>query len=162
MRGSTIIVQGLLFLGTGGCGVAAVLANNGSGGSPPSQQQQFDDRPPARYAAAAAVVNRSSRHGMLNVLDFGAVGDGVTDCAQAFQRAINLAQSQYRALFVPAGIYRINSALVVNRTTPSTGKYSPSTRHFRVAPLRLVGEVRLPLELWHRMTLVLLLVGASM
>ena len=77
---------------------------------------------------------------MLNVLDFGAVADGVTDCAAAMQRAINQAQYEHRALQVPAGIYRVDSGLVVNTTQHSTGKYSPSTQHWQVAPLRLLGE----------------------
>lgn len=77
---------------------------------------------------------------MLNVVDFGAVGDGVTDCSSAIQRAIDQAQREYRALFVPAGIYRVDTGLMVNTTAPSRAKYSPATQHWRVAPLRMIGE----------------------
>jgi len=77
---------------------------------------------------------------MLNVVDFGAVGDGVTDCSPAIQRAIDQAQREYRALFVPAGIYRVDTGLMVNTTAPSRAKYSPATQHWRVAPLRMIGE----------------------
>lgn len=85
-------------------------------------------------------VPAPSQHGMLSVADFGAVGDGVTDCTDAIQRAIDQAQREYRALFVPAGIYRIEAGLVVHRTQPSAGRYSAATPHWRVAPLRMVGE----------------------
>ena len=98
--------------------------------------------PPSRYAAAAAAAAGGGGGGgmMLNVLDFGAVGDGVTDCATALQKAIDQAQYEHRALLVPAGIYRVDRGLVVNTTQPSAGKYSPSTQHCAVCPLRLVGE----------------------
>jgi hypothetical protein len=78
--------------------------------------------------------------GMLNILDFGAVGDGTVDCSAAIQRAIDQAQLEYRALLVPAGIYRVDRGLFVNKTVHSPVRYSPSTSHWSVAPLRLVGE----------------------
>lgn len=40
---------------------------------------------------------------VVSVLDFGAVGDGVTDCTAAFQKALG---NGMRTVFVPAGIYR--------------------------------------------------------
>ena len=76
----------------------------------------------------------------MNVVDFGAVGDGVTDCASAIQMAIDQAQRENRALFVPAGIYRVDSGLVVNTTEASLAKYSAATQHWSVAPLRMIGE----------------------
>jgi hypothetical protein len=91
-------------------------------------------------AAPRGPYNPAAAGSTLSVVDFGAVGDGVTDCAPAIQRAIDQAQREYRALFVPAGIYRIETGLRVNRTQPSTAKYSPATPHWRVAPLRLIGE----------------------
>ena len=90
-------------------------------------------------ASSTAVAPPTGR--MLNAVeDFGAVGDGVTDCSAALQRGIDQAQREYRALFVPAGIYRVDSGLVVNTTAHSLAKYSPATTHWRVAPLRLIGE----------------------
>src|SRR5262249_34559083 len=41
----------------------------------------------------------------LNVLDFGAKGDGITNNDSAFAAALSAAQAQGKALFVPAGIY---------------------------------------------------------
>ena len=77
---------------------------------------------------------------MLSVTDFGAVGDGKTDNAPAIQAAIDQAQREYRAVYVPAGIYRVDTGLVVNTTAKNAAKYSVGTPHWRVAPLRMVGE----------------------
>lgn len=49
----------------------------------------------------------------LDVTDFGAVGDGVTNDLPAFQAAINAAPDS-TAVFVPAGNYRLNGTLVLN------------------------------------------------
>lgn len=51
----------------------------------------------------------------LNVKDFGAVGDGVTDDLAAFQAAVS-ATPNNTALFVPAGTYRMNGTLVLNNS----------------------------------------------
>ena len=91
-------------------------------------------------STSTAVPSLGGSSGMLSVEDFGAVGDGQTDCYEAIQRAIYQAQREYRALFVPAGVYRIDRGLVVNTTEHSDAKYSPATTHWRVAPLRLIGE----------------------
>lgn len=52
--------------------------------------------------------------GLINVKNpfFGAVGDGLTDDAPAIQKALNAVPSA-GAIYVPQGIYRINSALTV-------------------------------------------------
>lgn len=58
----------------------------------------------------------------INVLDYGAVADYVyatntgTDNTAAFQAAINAAQSQKRALYIPGGNYRLNDNLNVTDT----------------------------------------------
>lgn len=50
----------------------------------------------------------------VNVLDFGAVGDGVTDNAAYIQAAINYASSNgIREVYFPAGNYLINSGLTM-------------------------------------------------
>jgi hypothetical protein len=50
----------------------------------------------------------------LNVRDFGAVGDGVTDDSAAFQAAINEAQTTATALFIPGSttVYRATNLLI--------------------------------------------------
>eukprot|EP01050_Picozoa_sp_SAG11_P008881 SAG11_NODE_803_length_7098_cov_10.219174_7_plen_585_part_00 len=99
-----------------------------------------DDVLPERYASAARRHRVGENVQVLNVLDFGAKGDGLFDCAPAIQRAIDRAQAENRKVLVPAGIYRINHGLVVNTTQHSAGKYSPSTQHFKIAPLHLFGD----------------------
>jgi hypothetical protein len=68
--------------------------------------------------------------------DFGAKGDGVTDDSQALQRAVNAAmgdcpavqhpcplEKQGRALFVPAGMYLVNTQINVRPTTGENAGY---------------------------------------
>lgn len=49
-----------------------------------------------------------------SVMDFGAVGDGVTDDRLAFQQAINAAPEN-TTIFVPAGNYLIKSTIYITR-----------------------------------------------
>lgn len=57
----------------------------------------------------------------INVLDFGAVGDGVTDDTAAIQAAVNSIVSQ-GCLYFPAGKYKITSAITsTNITIAYTG-----------------------------------------
>src|SRR6266849_7048395 len=51
----------------------------------------------------------------INVLQYGAVGDGVTDSTAAFQAAINALPASGGTVFVPPGTYVISAGLV----TPS-------------------------------------------
>ena len=47
----------------------------------------------------------------INVLDYGAVGDGITNCTTAFQTAITYCSTNNRELYVPAGTYKITDTL---------------------------------------------------
>lgn len=49
-----------------------------------------------------------------SVKDFGAVGDGVTDDTQAF---IDAASSSSKAIYIPQGVYIVNSLVTFNRKT---------------------------------------------
>ncbi len=52
----------------------------------------------------------------LNARDFGARGDRITDDTAALQAAIDAAQSQGRALAIPAGYYNVSSTLFIRWT----------------------------------------------
>ena len=89
----------------------------------------------------------------LSVLDFGAVGDGDgngggTDNAAALQAAIDAAQVQGRALFIPVGRFMVNSTLVVGCseiaiTCPSCPPVKGCAAHGPpLEPLRMFGEDR--------------------
>ena len=75
------------------------------------------------------IVAQSPTTGMLDVKQFGAVGDGKADDAPALQKALDASQQQHRALFISAGTYLINSTLTV--------------RNSRQAEYRSWGSVRL-------------------
>ncbi len=47
----------------------------------------------------------------VDVRDFGAIGDGVTDDTASIQNALSYAQSNYKMLIIPAGVYSITSSL---------------------------------------------------
>jgi hypothetical protein len=49
-----------------------------------------------------------------NVLDFGAVGDGTTDCTSAIQAAINSIATDGGAVYFPPGEYVISSTLTIS------------------------------------------------
>lgn len=56
------------------------------------------------------VTNRMIEGSKVNVLDYGAVGDGVTDDAAAFQTALNSG----KVVYVPIADYAIGSTLIIN------------------------------------------------
>ena len=90
--------------------------------------------PPPSPAPAAAVGE------VLSVKAFGAKGDGVADDAVPFQLAIDAAQRHYRSLFVPAGVYRLDTGLIVNRTTHAPG----DDEDYKVRPSCPAAPVRPP------------------
>ncbi len=46
-----------------------------------------------------------NKRGLLNVLDFGAKGDGTTDDTSAIQKALDVAGKSFGAIFIPEGNY---------------------------------------------------------
>lgn len=50
----------------------------------------------------------------INVRDFGAVGDGVTDDTEAFARAMAACLDDGGAFYIPPGTYKINAPISPN------------------------------------------------
>lgn len=70
----------------------------------------------------------------VSVLDYGAVGDGVTDNFTAFSSARTFASSQKRPLYIPAGNYKINSALSSNEDLVMYGDGDSTVLDFSDVP----------------------------
>ena len=63
-----------------------------------------------------------------NVLDFGALGDGKTDCTQAFQQALdNMRKAGGGTVFVPEGRYVIKGTLQVPTSVTLRGEWAAPT-----------------------------------
>eukprot|EP01044_Picomonas_judraskeda_P006450 COSAG03_NODE_643_length_6532_cov_3.761387_2_plen_630_part_00 len=92
---------------------------------------------------AHTVFGVPAAYGPLDVRDFGAVGDGVTDDAPAIQRAINQAQQvsalgkpsgPSRPVYFPAGFYVVKRTLEINST------HLNESNHQLALSLRLYGD----------------------
>jgi hypothetical protein len=68
----------------------------------------------AQVSSAAAVPSAPMR-GVFNILDFGAVADGQTDCTTAIQKAINAASPKGGVVVVPAGRWLCRGHLELKR-----------------------------------------------
>lgn len=63
----------------------------------------------------------------VNILDFGAIGDGVTDSTAAFIAAAAYIDANDKALYIPSGQYVISAQIVFQKPPHIVGeKYSPS------------------------------------
>ena len=65
--------------------------------------------------AGAGAVQRTVENKLkdtVSVKDFGAVGNGVTDDTAAIQAAINAANN----IYIPQGVYRVDSSIIINST----------------------------------------------
>ena len=75
--------------------------------------------------------------GIVDVRDFGAIGDGTTDCLNAFVAADEAADG--RTIFVPEGDYFISSAIAIHSPLQFSG--------------RLVSDISTPIMLIHQFDL---------
>jgi hypothetical protein len=58
----------------------------------------------------------------INVLDYGAVGDGVANDLTAIQAAIDAATAANKVVYFPAGTYRVTGPLVLTHNSSLTGE----------------------------------------
>jgi hypothetical protein len=73
---------------------------------------------------------------IINVKDFGAVGDGVADDTAAIQSAINQAQIKGSSLYLPAGIYRTTATINI---TAGVDIFGDSPKNISQSSLTLKG-----------------------
>lgn len=59
--------------------------------------------------------------GVFNVLEYGAVADGETDCSTAIQNAINAAKDHGATVYLPAGEYVITKSIAIHSHTKLIG-----------------------------------------
>lgn len=85
--------------------------------------------------ASTGAVNRVrtiapnlANYGVVNVKDFGAVGDGVHDDTAAIQAAIDYASTNAETVYIPCGKYKITSTINV-KTNILGGGYQRDFRH---------------------------------
>ena len=87
-----------------------------------SRPVTFVDRPSTSGPVSAANLNLATTRLVLNVKDYGAVGNGVADDTSAIQTALNVAG----VVYFPAGQYIISSALTLSSNTILLGAGSAS------------------------------------
>jgi len=80
-------------------------------------------------AAAVARTLADRFADVVNVLDFGAVGDGVTDDTAAIQAALNAAPVLGGKIIFPVGTYKVTSTLIL-----------PSKSSSRLKPIYICGD----------------------
>jgi hypothetical protein len=66
-------------------------------------------------------VGGGGREGAIDVKDFGATGDGSTDESTFILNAVNAAFSQRKAVYFPAGEYRVTQSAVLTQTVSESG-----------------------------------------
>jgi hypothetical protein len=78
---------------------------------------------------ARSLANRFAD--VVNVKDFGAVGDGVADDTAAIQNAVNYCATAFiRNLFFPNGTYNVSSQILIRQGAVTTSSASGSDIHF--------------------------------
>ncbi|UBH21560.1 glycoside hydrolase family 55 protein [Macrococcus armenti] len=102
----------------------------------------FDGLEPIKQAVVTVKENVSKvderTSGFINIKEFGAVGDGVTDDTQALKDAINACkkggQFAGHAIYVPTGKYKITSMITIDAPVNIFGVSSGNNSNYNQAP----------------------------
>lgn len=70
--------------------------------------------------------NRMIENAVINVKDYGAIGSGAVDDSSAIQAAINAATA-YSTVYLPEGIYKLESGITINKALTFRGDRSTIT-----------------------------------
>lgn len=113
---------------SGPAGVVAAGTNPTSGGfvdvSGPSLREVIGDVPIISTNSVTPRTLNDRFSDVINVKDFGAIGDGLTDDTGALQRAINAAKDfplVDRSVYLPYGIYLISRPIMIRTGTKMFG-----------------------------------------
>ena len=82
---------------------------------------------------AATVAARLANQAVINVKDYGATGDGVTDDTAAIQAAVDAAAGSASVLF-PAGVYKLTSTVEVPATSHLVGQPGAEIKYTTTGP----------------------------
>lgn len=97
---------------------------------------------PAARPASSAARPASSAASFSSVIDFGAVGDGETDCTAAFQQALDAAAKAGGGIVtVPAGTFRIDGTLTIPPAVTLQGTFRAAPTDFRERGFEPAGSV---------------------
>jgi hypothetical protein len=99
---------------------------------------------PAGTGSVLTTVQAKLRESV-SVLDFGAVGDGVTDDAINVQKAIDYVEALGGYLYFPRGVYLFGSQVTINRTYAASGSNFVGERNLIIsgygAEIRTTGAI---------------------
>ena len=79
----------------------------------------------------------------INVKDYGALGDGVTDDTQSFLNAFNEQQTNGGTIVIPGGVYRVNQGFAFDNTLHMLGLNSPTIQPTDTFTTNTLGVFRI-------------------
>jgi len=92
-----------------------------------SRHQRYPAKPEWNRVSANPWMNITS---VVNVLDYGAKGDGVTDDTAAFQRALNaMGNAQGGTVFAPRGLFVFQGTIIIPKAVALEGTYLAVPSH---------------------------------
>lgn len=121
------------------CNNTPDIVNQSSGDVKINLQLTPDYLPQAQINPQMSVFRKPGNNNFFNVMDYGAVGDGVTDDTNAFQAALNAAAAAGGGtVYVPGGYFKIASHLSIADNIELRG-CSDGAHHFGVRGTVLVA-----------------------